>query len=596
MSAELGLIPGFPTVIPVEVAQFIKGDKGDTGDVTPEAEQARDEAQAAAIASSGSAAAAAASEVAAGASAASADSSAAMSAAASNPFPNTTDGLANTSGTGTINRFFSVPGTGTDLTILYRNDAGVAVEIGRSPSKTYLDSKIGSYSASGSLIPILVDSAGNVVLWFENGKLSASALSDLLLAAISAYVGLRNVIPTFDSSNLLVPLVVDADDNVLVWLDNGKLAASGLAPSLLEVITPEIATSVGQGQTSSDGRSLFRYRSDASKLRAGILSQPNVLLTGDSWTELTPISQAVADRLYANFGKSADGWVPVNASTNTLNGVTASLIGVWAGYDASNGVAPAFGCGIDGRSLSTVATNARYVIGNITCTEAEIFYQDVDGTFQYRAYDGPDWQTVVCGNTNTTMSVKLTGLADNTPRIVEVRTTVANTGTVWIHGLYFTREAVSGGILNKCGNAGAIAANIAMISPQIGYYAAKINPSVIGIILSVNDSRTNVTIADFKTHITTIVAAYRAAVPDVGIILIAPPQVNGTFTVPQVQFRNAMAQLATTLNCEFYSLYDEWGTFAEMNALGQFLDNVHPSVAGGQSIAGGMSIKFLNDR
>lgn len=32
MSIELELIPGQPVVVPVEVANFIKGDKGDTGD------------------------------------------------------------------------------------------------------------------------------------------------------------------------------------------------------------------------------------------------------------------------------------------------------------------------------------------------------------------------------------------------------------------------------------------------------------------------------------------------------------------------------------------------------------------------------------
>jgi hypothetical protein len=57
MSIELELIPGQPVVVPVEVANFIKGD---TGDVTPEAEQARDEAEAAAAAAANSAAEAAA--------------------------------------------------------------------------------------------------------------------------------------------------------------------------------------------------------------------------------------------------------------------------------------------------------------------------------------------------------------------------------------------------------------------------------------------------------------------------------------------------------------------------------------------------------
>lgn len=55
MSTEFDLIEGIPAVIPVEVANFIKGD---TGDVTPEAEQARDDAEAAASAAAASAAAA----------------------------------------------------------------------------------------------------------------------------------------------------------------------------------------------------------------------------------------------------------------------------------------------------------------------------------------------------------------------------------------------------------------------------------------------------------------------------------------------------------------------------------------------------------
>lgn len=44
-------------------------------------------------------------------------------------YPTVADGLANTSGTGTNNRFFSVPATGDKAETRYRNDAGVAVEI-----------------------------------------------------------------------------------------------------------------------------------------------------------------------------------------------------------------------------------------------------------------------------------------------------------------------------------------------------------------------------------------------------------------------------------------------------------------------------------
>lgn len=55
-------------------------------------------------------------------------------AALANPFTNTSDGLVATSGAGPTDRFFSVPASDSTLFIIYRNDAGVAFEIGRAPS------------------------------------------------------------------------------------------------------------------------------------------------------------------------------------------------------------------------------------------------------------------------------------------------------------------------------------------------------------------------------------------------------------------------------------------------------------------------------
>ena len=68
------------------------------------------------------------------------ESASAMAAAASNPFPTKADGLVATSGSGPVDRFFSVPATGAALTTLYRNDAGVATVIGESPSAELVSS------------------------------------------------------------------------------------------------------------------------------------------------------------------------------------------------------------------------------------------------------------------------------------------------------------------------------------------------------------------------------------------------------------------------------------------------------------------------
>jgi lysophospholipase L1-like esterase len=405
-------------------------------------------------------------------------------------------------------------------------------------------------------------------------------------------------IPSATADDIMVPLAWDnaPDPNVVLWLQNGLLGATDVAPPLAENISAFSAAYTNSLKTSSDGRTLFKYRAAAGKLRAGLLSQPKVLITGDSWAELPPVSQAIADRLYALFGKSADGWFAVNSGTNTLNGLTSTLIGTWTQYDASTaGLAPTNGCGIDGRSISTTATNARWLVGNVTSTEVEIFYQDLNGYFEYKESDSGTWKTVTCANTGTTLSVKITDMA-NIARTVEVRTTAANTGTVCIHGMYFTRDAVAGAILNKCGNSGSIAQNLAVFSNKIGYYATKLDPDVVVIILGTNDYRQSVTVADFETHLTTLINAYRAAVPSVGIILMAPAKTNGVATIPLVNFRNAMVRLSASLGCEFYSLYDEFGTWAQMNTLGSFDDDFHLSSAGAQTPAGRTSIKFFNDR
>jgi lysophospholipase L1-like esterase len=496
--------------------------------------------------------------------------------------------------------YFSVPSAeSAEYLILYKNDAGSALEIKRYPSQNAVANKLGTYSTSNNRVPLWVDSVKNVPVWLENGMLAATGLAQSFLDMVINAVGLKRVIPTNNSSNALVPLFVDSANNVPVWLENGLFAASGLSPSLISAILPNVTANINLAKSHSDSRTLYKYRANAAKLRTGSLSQVNVIITGDSWAELSPMSQAIADRLYALFGKSSDGWVSINTGTNTLNGITAVLVGLWNTYDASTGglagVAPDHGCGIDGRSMWTTATDARYIVNLVTSTEVEIFYQDLDGTFQYKASDSATWNTVVCGNTDTTMSVKLTGMADNTPRTIEVRT-IGNTGTVRVHGLYFTRSAVSGAVLSKCGNSGAIAQNLAVYASQIGYYAAKMNPSLLGIILSTNDYRVGVTIADFKAHITTLVNAYRAAVPDMGIILIAPARTDGVATVPLVQFRDALSQLAVSLGCEFYSLYDEFGTWAQMNALGGFNDGFHPSNSGAALSAGRLATLFLNDR
>ncbi|SVN04233.1 Uncharacterised protein [Klebsiella pneumoniae] len=70
---------------------------------------------------------------------------------------------------------------------------------------------------------------------------------------------------------------------------------------------------------------------------------------------------------------------------------------------------------------------------------------------------------------------------------------------------------------------------------------------------------------------------------------MAPPRTNGTAVTPLVDFRDVMYDLSQTLNCEFFSIYDLFDTWTEMNGLGCFLDNMHPSTVGGNMIASSLN-------
>ncbi|MGP5285103.1 hypothetical protein ACTXNJ_28515, partial [Pseudomonas helleri] len=98
------------------------------------------------------------------------ESSASMAAAFNNPFASTAAGLNNTSGSGDLNRFFSVMGAGSTLATAYRNDAGSAVKIGEAPSvKAVTDLGIEDQSTEASGLSFGMVDDDERRLWLEAG-------------------------------------------------------------------------------------------------------------------------------------------------------------------------------------------------------------------------------------------------------------------------------------------------------------------------------------------------------------------------------------------------------------------------------------------
>lgn len=445
---------------------------------------------------------------------------------------------------------------------------------------------------SPGFFPLFMDSAGNVPVYW-NGGLDASAIATGLLEKIWAYI--NGIIASALNQNVplvspgFVPGMMDAAGNVPFWFHDGKLDASGVGPNIrgdmVSWFQGRMYSAAYNIPLHTDGRTLWRWKAKKAQLKAGLSVRPHFMLTGDSWTQNNELATAIASLLHADYGDAGLGWRTVNYGA-ARDGSNIYRSAGWDLYDSSpTSGAPLYGCGIDGQSINTTLATAYFNVTNVRCTDCRIYYQDLNGKFQY-GYDVggvTQWTEVVCGNTGATKSVLLTGMADEA-RTIYVKTD-GNTGRVAIHGFYLWRAGVAGCVMSKAGNSGILADQFLLFSDKISEYLSTMQPDVICIVIGNNDYRNSDGTQVFKTALQTYIAACRSVLPDVGFILMAPPRTNGTAVTPLVNFRDVMHDLSQTLNVEFFSIYDLFDTWTEMNSLGCFLDNLHPNATGSNLVA-----------
>ncbi|GKQ21776.1 SGNH/GDSL hydrolase family protein [Klebsiella michiganensis] len=449
---------------------------------------------------------------------------------------------------------------------------------------------------SPGFFPLFMDSAGNVPVYW-NGGLDASAVATGLLEKIWAYI--NGIIASALNQNVplvspgFVPGMMDAAGNVPFWFHDGKLDASGVGPNIrgdmVSWFQGRMYSAAYNIPLHTDGRTLWRWKAKKAQLKAGLAVRPHFMLTGDSWTQNNELATAIAGLLHNDYGDAGLGWRTVNyGAARDGSGIYRSE--GWDLYDSSpTSGAPLYGCGIDGQSINTTTSTAYFRVTNVRCTDCRIYYQDLNGKFQY-GYDAggvTQWTEVVCGNTGATKSVLLTGMADEA-RTIYVKTD-GNTGRVAIHGFYLWRAGVAGCVMSKAGNSGILADQFLLFSDKISEYLSTMQPDVICIVIGNNDYRNSDGTQVFKTALQTYIAACRAVLPDVGFILMAPPRTNGTAVTPLVNFRDVMHDLSQTLNVEFFSIYDLFDTWTEMNSLGCFLDNLHPNATGSNLVASSLN-------
>ncbi|MCK5956799.1 SGNH/GDSL hydrolase family protein, partial [Klebsiella pneumoniae] len=428
-----------------------------------------------------------------------------------------------------------------------------------------------------ALVPVVHDMAGNVPIYLENGELDAKAVTGSFSDKVA---GKGTVIPTLAEmvqkekiSPQLVPLFKDDAGMVPVYLVDGRLAVKGIDSSFVDLVYAALIGLFQPNQKYTDARTAWRWRTAKTKYKLSVTSKLKVGFTGDSWTEKKAIPQMMANILYSEYSKAGEGWINfASANGDTLNGMSFNISG-WTTYDASETTAaPTYGCALDGLCLYATGTAARITLNAVSATGLSIYYKDTTGTFRY-TIDGGTPIVVTGAGTGNVTKVDITGLANGTHQLVIDLT--GNADTVVIYGVYATISS-SGVEIQKFGNANITADGYTKVLGNISYFAQQLNPDIIFMIIGTNDYRLGRTLSNFYTALTSWVQAYKAALPDTALVLIAPPQCNASGSYPLSSYRDVMRQVANENHVEFFSLYDDFpAAYATANTYGLWNDALH---------------------
>lgn len=526
-------------------------------------------------------------------------------------------GLASTSS----GKFFSVPSPeATEYLILYHNVDNAAVEIDRYPNAMVIESKVPRIIVDNQMVPFAVDDEDKVPAWFDKGKFDAVGVGPQILADLGLMpvelddvsrvplwsddgekvaiwldkgmldaLGLGPVIRKalglevfhpYDPSR--VPLWSDDGDKVAIWLDQGMFDAMGFGPNLTAAIEAIVKASIAAQPVdlnkllTTTGKSLWLYKAKCALLKNGASAKLKVMFAGDSWSDLDTIPNKMGELLAQDYARSGYGWISALLNRMT-NGVTASRTG-WTLYDASSTpLAPEYGCAFDGGSITTNLSNATVKISNLTATKIVIYYRGGPGVFRYRV-DGGTWATAPSGVLGAREKIVVEGLPDAAHEL-QIDTT-GNASTVTLYGFYATRD-VSGFEVLKCGRGGLRGGYAVKMLPYIADYAADLEADLLIISLGTNDYRAG-DVQGYIDGLTGMIAKHREGRPDVGIIIIAPPDSNGVAVEPLTTFRDLGQHIARATGCEFADIHSIFPLFAKSNGLGLWMDDLHLNVYGAE--------------
>jgi len=209
--------------------------------------------------------------------------------------------------------------------------------------------------------------------------------------------------------------------------------------------------------------------------------------------------------------------------------------------------------------------------------------------------------SIVVGTINTSI---LSGFQKTTYTVSEkqhsVKVTPSGAGAE-ILGFKTYRTSISGVSTHRVGHSGAFASDyLAVDSSLWNPQFRELSPDLVFVFLGPNERLNNVPPATFKANIKLLIVNLKRAKSKIDICLVGQPDMgSGTPIYSAAQYNDMLRQVAIEDTVAFFDAFQLSGPFSVAKAAvnGFFsVDNIHPSVSGGYTIASGLSnaIPFLN--
>lgn len=400
------------------------------------------------------------------------------------------------------------------------------------------------------------------------------------------------------ASGVYNPTKKDLRDALNGLTGSADAADEAAARAIAAAETVEAATSSlmprtfrrGQGvPLSTDGRTLYAVKR-AIYLAKNNVSGSMVRITtmGDSWSYLPENPEALAKLTEATVSTTLRSFIPANAdAAGTWGGVSTTVSAGWTYQDASTpSIVWAYGAGVDGHVLYTSGNSQTFTASGVTATTVNIYTGAFGGTWRYRV-DGGSWTTVSDGTGGGLVSTPVTL---NGTKTIEI-STVGNTGVVAFYGM----RAVSARRTSifKCGNGGLTGTRLSnyINQPQVVPMLATFNSHLVVLNLGTNDYRIpGATVSAYIQAIDDLRVAVRTAVPVCGIIVVVPPQSDGTVVTPLSQYRDAAYEYCVTHDCEFLNALDAFGGYNSA----MWNDSLHLNQSGADMLVGLLNQQFFS--